>query len=173
MSRLIRVALLTLSIVAITSASAQSPRPKAQPKAVAPMALPFQPVAETHLLMEGLALANYRGLDTLLKQKPSDGETWAFARGQALLIAETANLLLLRPPRNEGREVWTNRAVDLRNAAVALAKQASDRDYAKSKAAFVNVANACNRCHQTFRVELRIGPEENAPPKKAPAKSAK
>src|SRR4051812_28081921 len=60
----------------------------------------FEAVAETRLLMEGLAHANYQGLERLLKEKPADADTWGFARGQALLIAETGNLLLLRPPRN-------------------------------------------------------------------------
>src|SRR5947208_10569444 len=74
----------------------------------------FEAVAETRLLMEGLANANYQGLEKLLKGKPADADTWAFARGQALLIAETGNLLLLRPPRNQGRDVWMRRATDLR-----------------------------------------------------------
>src|SRR5262245_45627201 len=64
------------------------------------------PIAETKLLMEGLAHANFRGLDRHLKQKPTEDQAWTFARGQALLIAETANLLMLRPPRNEGESAW-------------------------------------------------------------------
>src|SRR5262245_51093607 len=66
----------------------------------------FEALAETRLLMEGLAHPNYRSLNKLLKQKPADVETWTFARGQALLVAETGNLLLLRPPRNNGRDTW-------------------------------------------------------------------
>src|SRR5438105_15939040 len=63
----------------------------------------FEALAETKLLMEGLNQSNYRSLEKLLKEKPADADTWTFARGQALLIAETGNLLLLRPPRNQGR----------------------------------------------------------------------
>ena len=33
---------------------------------------------------------------------------------QALLLAETANLLMLRPPKNQGQPVWFERATDLR-----------------------------------------------------------
>ena len=81
-------------------ATAQAPRPAETNTKVAPK---FQAVAETKLLMEGLAQANYRGLESLLKQKPGDDATWAFARGrERLLIAETGNLLLLRPPRRQG-----------------------------------------------------------------------
>ena len=62
----------------------------------------FEVIAETSLLMDGLNQSNYRSLEKLLKQKPADAETWTFIRGQALLIAETGNLLLLRPPRSGG-----------------------------------------------------------------------
>src|SRR5213080_3460763 len=57
----------------------------------------FEALAETRLLMEGMAHSNYRSLQRLLKEKPADNETWVFVRGQALLLAETGNLLLLRP----------------------------------------------------------------------------
>jgi hypothetical protein len=115
-------------------------------------------VAETRLLMEGLTVPNYRGLEKLLKQKPADDDSWTFARGQALLIAETGNLLLLRPPRNQGRDVWMQRAMDLRQAAATLARAAGSRDLDGSRSAFVTMTSACNRCHQTFRVRVRVGP---------------
>ena len=66
----------------------------------------LEPIAETRLLMEGLANANFRGLERNLSKNPIDDPSWVFARGQALLIAETANLLMLRPPRNPGENTW-------------------------------------------------------------------
>ena len=63
----------------------------------------LEAVAETRLLMEGLAQANFRGLERLLAEKPGEVKTWTFARGQALLIAETGNLLMLRPPKAQRR----------------------------------------------------------------------
>lgn len=118
-----------------------------------------EPVAETRLLMEGLAGANLRGLAGLLRDRPPTAEAWAFARGQALLIAETGNLLLLRPPRSPaGRPAWAERAADLRAAAVTLARAAAEQDYGRSRAALAALANACNRCHQTFGVGFRADP---------------
>ena len=118
----------------------------------------LEAVAETRLLMEGLALANHRGLVKLLKERPTDVEAWGFARGQALLIAETANLLLLRPPKNaQGEKVWMQRSMDLRVDATALARQLSNRDYERGVKALATVTATCNRCHQTFRVPTRIG----------------
>jgi hypothetical protein len=115
-------------------------------------------VAETKLLMEGLAQANFRGLEHLLQKKPADAESWAFVRGQALLLAETGNLLMLRPPRNNGQSVWMDRATDLRTAAARLARDAGNQDFERSRASLVQVANTCNRCHQTFRVPVKLTP---------------
>lgn len=120
-----------------------------------------EPVAETRLLMEGLNEPNYRGLETILAKAPSDAEAWTFVRGQALLIAEGGNLLLLRPPRGRGRDVWLQRAADLRQAATRLARAAGDEDYARARTNLGDLANACNRCHQTFRVSARLAPSEN------------
>jgi hypothetical protein len=126
-----------------------APTLKASPK--------LEAVAETKLLMEGLTQPNYRALEKALADKPADAEAWTFHRGQALLIAETGNLLMLRPPRNAGQETWMARATDLRQAATALAKEAGAGELARSREALRGVAAACNRCHETFRVGVRVG----------------
>jgi hypothetical protein len=75
------------------------------------------------------------------------------------LIAETGNLLMLRPPRTaEGQDAWFRAATDLRDAAGSLARSVGSQDYARSRAGLADVANSCNRCHQTFRITTRIVP---------------
>jgi hypothetical protein len=125
----------------------------------------FEALAETRLLMEGLAHSNYQSLNRLLKEPPRDVDTWIFARGQALLIAETGNLLLLRPPRNTGRETWMKLAMAMRDQAGNLARRIAARDHAGSKAELAKLTGSCNRCHQTFRVNVRVAP---APEKEEP-----
>jgi hypothetical protein len=136
--------------------------------AATPAALPVndypprpEPVAETRLLMEALNLPNYRGLEKLLKQPPKELEAWSFARGQALLIAETGNLLMLRPPHNQGQLLWLERSAGLRTAATNLARAAAARNYDQCRTGLVGLANACNHCHQTFRVKTLITPFAN------------
>ena len=118
----------------------------------------LEPIAETRLLMEGLAHANFRGLERKLGTKPADDATWVFARGQALLIAETANLLMLRPPKNQGQTAWFERSIDLRTQATLLAQDLATKDYGRSRASMKQLANSCNRCHQNFRVPVEIVP---------------
>ena len=130
--------------------------PTAVPQQPAKVQPKLEPVAETRLLMEGLAHSNFRGLERLLAEKPGEVKQWTFARGQALLIAETANLLMLRPPKSQGQAVWFDRAMELRTSAKQLANTLAGQDYDKSKAGLVGLATTCNRCHQAFRVQVEI-----------------
>lgn len=137
----------------VLSAAHSQPQPARKP------APKLEPVAETKLLMEGLADPNTRALGKLLANKPKDAEAWAFARGQSLLLAEAGNLLLMRPPRTKaGEAAWQEHSADLRDSAAGLARAAAAKDYLQARTALAGVGNACNRCHQTFRVPVRIDP---------------
>lgn len=151
-----------LSLAGLLLASATLPA-GGQPAAPAPdrNQARLEPVAETRLLMEGLALPNFRGAEKLLRQKPDSTEAWKFARGQALLVAETANLLLLRPPRNsQARLAWFARATELRDASRELARSIAAENFPRSRVNLVSLANVCNRCHRAFRVAVEIVPFE-------------
>lgn len=124
----------------------------------------LEPVAETRLLMEGLAHANFRGLERNLKKDPIDDQSWTFARGQALLIAETSNLLMLRPPKNQGETAWMERSMDMRAQALQLAQHLAKKDLEKSKAGMQALANSCNRCHTSFKAPIQIVPFPQADP---------
>src|SRR5438105_1566286 len=89
----------------------------------------LEPVAETKLIMEGLLHANFRGLERHLGQKTPDAKGWTFARGQALLIAEAGNLLMLRPPKNQGQQAWFERSMELRGLAAQLAEVMARKDH--------------------------------------------
>jgi hypothetical protein len=134
------------------------------PPAGAKITPKLEPVAETKLIMEGLVHANFRGLERLLGQKDPDARGWNFARGQALLIAEAANLLMLRPPKNQGQQAWFERSMELRGLATQLAQVLARKDLGRGRMSLQTLANSCNRCHQTFRVPVQIAPFEDEPP---------
>ncbi len=153
-----RVVLLVLLAMALTMpVGAQDRKAPAAPKLVS--------VAETKLIMEGMTLPNYRGLARQLEKKPADVDTWTIVRGQALLVAESGNLLMLRPPKNQGQDAWMQHAAALREAGTEVGRQAANRDYDKTRLALSDLTNACNRCHQTFQVQVRIGvPDDDRKP---------
>ena len=151
--------LLLTGVQAVPQTRTVPPRPQPQPQGRPEKFTPrLEAVAETRLLMEGLNSSNFRGLEKLLSDKPESADAWVFGRGQALLIAETGNLLLLRPPKNQGRDTWQLRATELRDNATALARTIAQKDYEGSRAALGSLAATCNRCHQGFRVAVRVVP---------------
>ena len=134
------------------------PRPVAPKSPTAPASQKLEAVAETKLLMEALAHPNYKGIGKHLRERPNDAASWSFARGQALLVAETGNLLMLRPPKTQGQTTWFERAAELRSKATNLARTIAAKDFDGSRVAYVDLANSCNRCHQTFRIPVEIEP---------------
>ena len=149
-------------LLAASPGAAQVRERAPAPAPVATAAPPrLVPVAETRLLMDGVAKPNFDGLSKLLKAKPADADGWAFARGQGLLVAETANLLLIRPPKTKaGQDVWVPRAVEMRDAGVKVAQAAGAKDYLAARTALAELTNACNRCHTAFAVPVRLTPVE-------------
>src|SRR4051794_6971635 len=86
----------TAALLAAPRAEPQTPgKPKTVellkpplPPGQSPQALPkvtprLEPVAETRLIMEGMAHTNFRGLERLLAERPTEAKAWQFARGQA------------------------------------------------------------------------------------------
>src|SRR5262245_11667122 len=155
------VAALALTWPAISQPPRGSYRSKAAP-APAPeqpkYAPKLTPIADNKLLMEGMTNANFLGLERILKSNEIDEESWAFARGQALLIAESGNLLMLRPPNNPAQETWLRAAEEMRDSAGQLAKTAGSRDVERGRLALVELSHKCNACHESFRIKTRIKP---------------
>jgi hypothetical protein len=114
------------------------------------------PVADTSLLMEAMTEPNLRGLEKILSEKPPAAQAWKFGRGQAMLIAETGNLLMLRPPKTQGQNEWMKAASELRDSAANLAKTIATEDLERSRAGLMELATTCNKCHETFRVQSKI-----------------
>jgi hypothetical protein len=165
--KFVRVQIVSVAALALIVAPGvpQPPNTRARPTASADSAGPrLVAVAETKLLMEGLTHANFQGLEKILKGKEIDDETWGFARGQALLIAEAGNLLMLRPPRGTGENAWMKDCGELRDSATSLAKSIATRDVERCRASLVQLAGTCNRCHQAFQVKTRVSAFESAKP---------
>ena len=83
---------LLLAAGAVLLAGGQPPRQPKQPKDQPPVKVrpKLEPIAETRLLMEGLAHPNFRGIERLLQKQPDGTEAWTFVRGQALLFLHLA-----------------------------------------------------------------------------------
>jgi len=148
----LRFAALAILVAAMCTVPGASQSPAAKKKEPPRLV----PVAETKLLMEGLAHPNFLGIERILKSDEADAESWAFARGQAILIAESANLLMMRPPKNAGQDAWMQHATRLRDQSTDLARSIAKKDLNASRAGLITLGNQCNSCHQTFRVPMKV-----------------
>jgi len=122
----------------------------------------LEPVAETRILMLGINLPNFQGLQQRLARQPANKDSWEIVRGEALLIAENGNLLILRDPPAGSRQTWVDRARDLRSAGKRLARAAADRDYARSRDCLADLLNSCNRCHRNYGVRVDLSGQGNS-----------
>ncbi|MFO0966004.1 MAG: hypothetical protein U0793_10530 [Gemmataceae bacterium] len=156
--------LFVLSALAVVVLCFLAPTATTQDKAVPKVSPKLEPVAETKLLMEGLALANFRGLERQLATRPTDEQNWVFARGQALLIAETANLLMLRPPKKEGQATWFARAPICGRKPPSWPEPSRPRTGNAAGASSSTLAPPA-QCHKSFRVPVVVEPFTEPAPK--------
>lgn len=160
--KLRQVVMASFGVLLVTAGWAVSQPPRPNPPSGRPRPK-LEAVAETKLLMEALLQANFRGLERNLRQKPGDETAWVYARGQALLIAEAGNLLMLRPPKTSGQDAWLDCCSELREKGTRLARAAAAKDLDGCRAAIAELAVSCNKCHTTFGQATRIVPFADGP----------
>jgi prophage DNA circulation protein len=81
---------------------------------------------------------------------PTNAKGWSAARGQALVLAESANLLVIGTRvRDNGN--WMNMSRALVDAAALAASAAAKKDAKALEAATDAITVSCMNCHQPYR----------------------
>jgi hypothetical protein len=81
---------------------------------------------------------------------PADAKGWTAARGQALVLAESANLLMVGA-RVRDHNNWMKMSRALVDAAALAAAAAERKDVKALEAATDSITVACMNCHQPYR----------------------
>lgn len=81
---------------------------------------------------------------------PTTSEEWAVLQGQTLMLAESANLLMM-PGRARDTDQWMRDAVLMLDGAEAAYRAAKDRDVAGVEAASDALYESCVTCHRHYR----------------------
>jgi hypothetical protein len=110
----------------------------------------FESVATVGELMTALIIPSSNVVGNVgLTGDPSD-EEWAEVERQALILAESGNLLLL-PGRAQGREDWIQASKDMIAAGQAAVEAARDRN---ADALMIDISGAifdsCTACHDQY-----------------------
>jgi hypothetical protein len=86
----------------------------------------------------------------ILTRTPTTTAEWGVLEGQALMLAESANLLMM-PSRARGREQWIADAQLLLDVGEAALEAAQNRDVDALDQLNDPLYRSCVTCHQHFR----------------------
>jgi hypothetical protein len=114
-----------------------------------PEVAPAAVAASNYELMAYLFGVPFERLVEQLKEEPAGRSAWTGVKSDSLILAEAANLLILRPPQ-EGEPSWKTRSAAVRQAGSELYEAAKKRDYPKARQQFEAMARSCNACHEQF-----------------------
>jgi hypothetical protein len=129
------LALLVLATAVVTTA-AQSP--------------PFRPVATINEIMDAITLPYSDALLYIQRNPPKTDRDWQTLQLQALMLAESGNLLMMKDrAKNQGE--WMKDARMLVDAGLAAVKATRAKDIDAVLALNSQIVDSCITCHRTFR----------------------
>lgn len=141
------VALLTLigcgrSAVEHT-ADSPGPAPSAESAAM------FKPVATVKQIMQGITIPASNTVFAVAGETPADDAAWHAVEVSALAVAESGNLLLMKP-RAVDEGDWRQFTTALIDAAARAAEAARSKDAEKASLAGDDLYNTCEQCHAKY-----------------------
>jgi hypothetical protein len=136
-----RIAVAAGVLVLFTVTSAQQIAPRA--------------VATTADIMTALVAPSSTVVFRAASEPPRDANDWIALRAQALMLAESGNLLLIGT-RVRDEDEWTRQAAALRDAAAAAAKAAAAKDATALSEAGERVYETCEQCHQQYLAQAPL-----------------
>lgn len=99
-----------------------------------------------HEFMEGVNKPAYERLVACLLQNILDEDEWKAVLADSLLLAESGNLLLMRPIQDP--QAWSVNAINLRESGTKLYESAKLKEITPVRLNFDTMLNDCDACHQ-------------------------
>ena len=109
----------------------------------------FKPVADTKQLMYAMVIPASDFMFNLPFEVPSDDEGWDLVENNAILLAESGNLLLMRA---DGRQPWVEASRALIDAGEATLMAARARDVDRISELAEDILAPCSGCHDLYLV---------------------
>ena len=132
-----------------------------------PEPVPFQPVADTSLLMEAIvdpltdviwdAVGTQITADGTKEIRPETTEEWIAVRNSALTLAESGNLLMMAPRAVDDDE-WMKAAAALVDTGMLAARAAEAQDAEQLFEAGRILYAVCRNCHQKYWADAVLLP---------------
>jgi len=153
MRRSLTFSLVVGTAIAVTSAAFAQGRREGRP--LRPQATGVRALANVRELHDILiSPASDAVFDASAANPPGDDKAWAAARAQALLLAESGNLLMLGT-RVRDNGPWMSMSRALVEAAALAATAAQNKDAKGLETATDAITVACMECHRPYRDQGR------------------
>ena len=111
---------------------------------------PFMPVATINEIMDAITLPYSDALLYIQRNPPQNDRDWETLQMQALMLAESGNLLMMKNrAKNQGE--WMKDARMLVDAGIAAVKATRAKDINAVLALNEQIVNSCITCHRKFR----------------------
>ncbi|MEZ6040223.1 MAG: hypothetical protein R3C20_06940 [Planctomycetaceae bacterium] len=109
-----------------------------------------EPVEDSmHEFMEYVFQPTYKRLKVTMANAPADNAGWKAMKSDALILAESCNLLYGRCV-NDKTDDWDAHTTASRSAAASLYKAAKAKDFEKASECYRTMLNKCNACHKQY-----------------------
>jgi hypothetical protein len=109
----------------------------------------FKPVATVKQVMLGITVPASNAVWAVPGEAPADDAAWQAVEASALAVAESGNLLLMKPRAVDEAE-WRQFALALVDAGVKAAEAARAKDVDQTSVAGDDMYNVCEQCHAKY-----------------------
>jgi hypothetical protein len=115
----------------------------------APAADAFKPVANVRQVMLGITVPASNVVFAVAGEAPKDDAGWENVEASALAVAESGNLLLMKPRAKDEPE-WQQFALALVDAGTKAAAAARTKNAENTGTAGDDLYNTCEQCHAKY-----------------------
>ena len=109
--------------------------------------LPVEP--DMHEFMEYVFQPSFKRLKPAMAAAPTDNAGWKTIKAESLTLAESGNLLLLRPSEEDATD-WVKHSLLVRDFGGQLYRSAKAKDYPTARKHYETMLQHCNACHHQF-----------------------
>lgn len=102
-----------------------------------------------HEFMEYVFQPTYKRLKVSMAAPPANNSGWKAIKSDALILAESCNLLFARIPAEHAVD-WKKHAAASRVKGAELYHAAKAKDFSRATAAYASMLDNCNACHRQF-----------------------
>jgi hypothetical protein len=138
-----------VAVVGLAGCGREAPPARSSAPSPAPVAEAFKPVATVKQVMLGITVPASNAVFAVAGEAPADDAAWQAVEASALAVAESGNLLLMKPRAKDDQE-WKQFALALVDAGIKAAEAARTKNAEATGTAGDDMYTVCEQCHAKY-----------------------